>query len=304
MTINPLGIIALVISLVIGYFSLSSSQFFFSNGRGPIATGPGSSEIRNPQPISRITRLSGSGFPGVDQRASPSKPGESPFKGIVRITTVERSSQRPEREFAIIRHQGRSFFSFGQREDLVPTRIDVTGWRIATLRSSAVIPRAVNIPEIDAVEQDIVLPPGGELIVVTGQTPYPINFRENQCVGYFNQTHTFTPSLVDFCNDRPDRSNLITRGLNGECIETIESTLSCRTPAGPFQVGMIKSECLDFINQNLNYSGCVKNIRDSKNFLKDVWRVSLKLNQKLFDPRHDRITLRDQQGLLVDEFEY
>jgi len=97
---------------------------------------------------------------------------------------------------------------------------------------------------------------------------------------------------------------LLARGFNGACIDTIEGVPACRTPQGPFLAGIIGQECLAYMNENLNYAGCVKNFRTDKDFLKDRWRVSLKRSTKIFDERHDKVTLRDQNGLLVDEFEY
>src|SRR3989344_1855620 len=166
-------------------------------------------------------------------------------------------------------------------------------------------PRAFNIPEIDATDEDILLPPGGELVILIGTPSYQRNFRENACTGYFNQSYSFTPSLSNSCpDDNPDRAHLLALGFNGACIDAIRAVPACRTPQGPFQAGVIGRECIDYMNKNFSYVGCVENVRDEGGFLKNIWRVSLRRPTKLFDPRHDIVTLRDQQGLLVDEFEY
>ncbi len=289
------AIIGIIIAVIVGYFAFTGRDLL-PFGRGPLATGPGrDTEIQNPQPVE--TR----GFFGFGQPSPPPapRPGESPFKDKVRISTVVRSGERPEDEHVIIRFGG--FFSGSSQE----RPINVTGWTIGSQRSSAPIPRAFNIPEIDAAEQDILLPPGGEVIILTGTPSYQRNFRENQCVGYFNETHSFTPSLSNSCvDDNPDRSMLLARGFNGACIDAIRAIPACRIPKGPFQAAVIKPECIDYMNQNFSYVGCVRNFRDRRDFLKNTWRVFLGRNQKLFDSRHDRVTLRDRQGLLVDEFEY
>lgn len=302
---NPSGVIALLIALVVAYFAFSGSGILTS-GTGPLATGPGyGTGIRNPQPVS-----SGGGFFGASTQTSEKPqqlpPGVSPYKGVVSIDTVSRFSNSPAEEYIVI-HYSSGFFSFsgsgGNQTGVRP--IDVTGWTIGTPRSSALIPRAFNIAEIDAADQDIILPPGGNVVIVTGTPSYQQNFRENACTGYFNQTHTFTPSLSSSCIDEtPSRSALLGMGFNGACINAIESVSSCRTPQGPFDISSIKSECVDYMNQNFSYVGCVKNFRDSKDFLKDTWRISFKRDTKLFDPLHDRVILRDRAGLLVDEFEY
>lgn len=310
---NPLAIFTLVVAVIVGFFAISTGGPGLFGGSGPIATGPESPEIRNPQPLARGSIFSiprapvqPPGAPSAVQPTPPAPalpPGVSPYRENVVISAVERSGERADQEYVIIRSQG--FGRFSSAAGPRPELIDVTGWRIESLRSSGAIPRAFNIPEIDAAEQDILLPPGGEVIVLSGTPTYQRNFRENACAGYFTQSHAFRPSLSGSCADsRQDRAPLLARGFNGACIDAIQSVPACRTPSGPFEVAAIKSECLDYLNQNFSYVGCVKNFRDEKDFLKNTWRVFLGRPTKLFDPRHDRITLLDQQGLVVDEFEY
>lgn len=303
---KPLGIFALVVGLVMGYYVFTSTDLPFGSfkgfGSGPLATGPGrGAEVENPQPVSRGFFGFGTA-PSAEPQAAAPRPGESPYKGKVRIADVHRSGVNPKEEYVTVRYGG-GFFGFGQPSREPP--VDVTGWRIASRRTIGTIPRAYHIPEIDAGEQDVILAPGGEVIVVIGTPDYQPNFRENSCVGYLNEFRSFTPSLSDSCADAdPDRGQLLNRGFNGACIEAIEDVPACRMPKGPFQAGVIGRECIDYLNQNLNYSGCVKNFRDRGNFLGNTWRVSLKLPAKMFDPLHDRAVLRDANGLLVDEFEY
>lgn len=305
---NPIGIFAIIIALVTGYYALNTGDLGglpdFGFGGGPIATGPGrGAEVENPQPVSR--GLFGVGAPRPSEPQAVSLlPGDSPLKGKVRITRVVRSGESAGAEHVTIRYGGGFFGSFG-REAAAEQPVNVSGWTIASRKSSAIIPRAFAIPEIDAVEQDVVLPSGGQLVILTGTPQYQKNFRENACVGYLNEFYSFTPSLSNSCADQqPDRSVLLGRGFNGACIDAIEAVAACRTPRGPFQAGVIGSACIEYMNQNLNYAGCVKSFRDRRDFLGDTWRVSLRRPAKLFDPLHDRVTLRDRQGLLVDEFEY
>ncbi len=309
---NPLAIFTLIIAAIVGFFAISTGGPGLFGGSGPIASGPSSSEIRNPQPLARGPVLGGFGppppapVPPVSGRPAPEvlplPPGISPWRGKVAITTVQRFGDRPDQEYTAIRHQG---FGFTSGSGALPEVIDVTGWRIEGLYSAGVIPGAFDIPEIDAAERDILLPPGGELIIVSGTPSYQRNFRENACVGYLTQSHAFTPGLSSSCPDaQRNRSALLRRGFTGACIDAILAVPSCRTPQGPFEAAAIKSECLDYLNQNFSYVGCVKNFRDEKDFLKKTWRAFLGRPEKLFDSRHDRVTHRDRAGLLVDEFEY
>ena len=88
------------------------------------------------------------------------------------------------------------------------------------------------------------------------------------------------------------------------CIDFIERIPTCRQPVIGFEQSGIGQACNEYVRENFSYVGCVKNFRDQKSFLKNAWRVSLRRTTKLFDPRHDIVTLRDGSGLLVDEFEY
>lgn len=295
---NPLAIFAIIVAIVVAYYGavgLGGAGIF--RGPGPLATGPGTSEVRNPQPIQRAP----SGGSAGEERP---RPGESPYKGKVRISTVQRGGERPDQEYVIINYAG-GFFGIGRSQSPRELAVDVTGWRIGGLRQSDTVPRAFDIPEIDSSERDVILSPGGEIIVVTGTPSYTRNFRENQCTGYFNESHFFTPSLSGSCPDSsPDRSFLLSQGFSGECVDAIRSVSSCRRATGPFLAGVIGERCIDWMNRNFSYSGCVANFRERRGFLKNTWRVSLKRPTKMFDPRHDRVFLWDPNGLVVDEFEY
>ncbi len=301
---NPVVIFGIIIGLVVAYYGFfGDGGGILGSGGGPLAGGPGrGTAIQNPQPVytggyTGGTATGGSGS-GSASPAASLKAGESPFKGVIRISTVERFGDRPENEYLTIRYDGRYLPS--------PARlIDVTGWRIATPRESEGIPRALNIPEIDADERDIFLPPGGEVIIVSGTPSYTRNFRENQCVGYLTEAHQFTPFLSSSCpDDNPSRTQLLRKGFNGQCVDVIEAIPSCRRPVGPLAAGIIGQACADYISGNFSYYSCVRDFRNDQDFLKKSWRTVLRRSRKLYDSRHDRIILRDQNGLLVDEFEY
>lgn len=297
---NALGILAIIIAVVVTFYAFSGEDGLFGSSLGPLATGPtGNANIQNPQPVS-----SGGFFDQTaESRITPPpqpKPGESAYKGKVYISTIQRWSTLPSEEYISIRH-GSGFFGSKSGEE----RVDVTGWRIQSTRSSGLIPRAFNISEIDAVEQDIFLPPGGEVVVVTGMPDYSPNFRENACTAYLNETKSFTPSLSNSCIDESrNRSVLLNLGFSGACIDAIQSIPSCTMARGSFPASVYGADCVDYMVEHLSYVGCVADYRDRKDFLKNTWHVSLKRSQKLYDSRHDRVKLYDQNDLLVDEFEY
>ena len=306
-----------VIAIVAVTFSGSSP---FSSSGGPIATGPGSSsEIRNPQPVQSGRSFLGLGnifstppsLPSLPKTINPSvsqsratKPGYSQYEGAILISNVDRSSDIPKKEYVTLRNGG--YFGFGSTE----IAVNITGWTIENSKKEKyAIPKAFNIPYIDADAVDILLPSGGEIYAVTGSSDLGMSFRENGCTGYLNQYYQLTPPINGSCMDHQSsgqiRSRFLDLGLSGECIDFVSSLSSCRIPAFNFEnSGRIGNNCITYISQNISYNGCVKNYRNDKNFMKNTWHIFLNRSQKLFDPKHDRVILRDSQDLIVDQFEY
>ncbi|RJQ37401.1 hypothetical protein C4552_00870 [Candidatus Parcubacteria bacterium] len=306
-------VVAAIVFLAIGFFQSGNGGIFgLGGGDGPIATGSSSDEIRNPQPAGDgggifgsvfRRRFTGGGTPppspppsGAPPSPAPTPPpGISPYQSQIVIASVRRSEE-PGNEYVVIRRS---------RSSTLVSPINVTGWRIQGLDAGGTIPRAYDIPEIDVTERDIFLPPGGEVIVLTGTPAYQRNFRENQCIGYLNQTYRFVPGLSSSCpDDNPSRSALLNRGFSGACIDFIQRIPACRTPAIGFEQSGLGLACTEYIAENFNYMGCVANFRDESDFRANRWRVYLGYSRILFDPRHDAVELRDQNGLLVDRFEY
>lgn len=302
---------------VIAIFSFSGSSPLSSSG--PIATGPGSSsEIRNPQPVKKGGSVLGfssiftkpPSLPSVSKVVPTTseprafKPGYSSFEGAIKISHVDRWANTPQGEYIRLRNGG--YFGLGS----TPTAVNITGWTIENSKREKIeIPKAYNIPFIDADKSDILLPPSGEIYIVIGPSNIGMDFRENGCIGYLNQYYQITPSLRNSCMDRQSSSQIRSRfldlGLSGECIDFVNSLPACRIPTFTFEnSGKIGNNCIDYVSKNISYNGCVKNYRNDKNFLLNIWRVFLGRRQKFFDVKHDRVILRDTQGLIVDQFEY
>ena len=316
-------LIGLIVLLAIGFFQTGNGLFGVGTGEGPLATGSESDEIRNPQPAgggglfgflfggggggsggatgARQDISLGRGAPSPVPAGTPPgggfQPGISPHQGQIAIATVQRSEQA-NNEYVVIRRSS-------VRSGTGAPPIDVTGWRLRGRDAGGTIGRAYDIPEIDATQHDIFLPPGGEVTVLTGTPAYQRNFRENRCVGYFTQSYDFRPALTASCpDDNPSRSALLNRGFSGQCIDFIQHISACRTPSLGFEQSGFGLACTEYIAENFNYMGCVANFRDEPNFLINRWRVFLGSSRILFDPRHDIVELRDHNGLLVDTFEY
>src|SRR3989338_7875919 len=156
---NALGIIAVVVVLIAGViaFNQSGTLSLDRSGSGPSPTGPGSSEIQNPQPVARsalgrLFRRSTPPSARSTKTPTPVPPGipptASPYEGKIIISRVQRSGTEAASEYATIRHQTSRLKKASEGP------IDVTGWRIASRRSFGIIPRAYNIPEIDTARSE------------------------------------------------------------------------------------------------------------------------------------------------------
>ena len=320
-------IVAIILVLTFSFYDSSGSggmNFSFLSSDEPLASGAGTSEIQNPQPARSENEPGFFGsFPfsprvaGIQNPPAPAtqlssdheqgtvttqRSGYSSLEKIVRIVRVERTSQMLSEEYIILRNGGAFFGSS------VKGSVAITGWTVENrIGDKHIIPKALDIPLIDADPTPVALAPGGEAIIVTGTHPMRSSFRENACTGYLNELYTFTPALSNSCaDDDPEVSKLLedTR-LSSRCIDFIRAIPECRlTRYATNDEAVLGAACADYANKNYFYSGCVKNFRDSKDFLGTTWRLFLGENKKLFDPLHDRITLRDEKGLVVDVFEY
>jgi len=157
------------------------------------------------------------------------------------------------------------------------------------------------------VDTSIVMPPASTVSITTGNNNYPYNFRENSCTAYLNQNQSFTPGISGSCYRGSDYSTteLLNRGFNTECVDYIRSLNSCRISTIPFDKQLkIKDACIQFITDNISYSGCVARWRDTKDFLKNTWHIFMRRTNKFWDDRHDYAVLRDANRLIVDEFSY
>lgn len=307
-------IVAVVFIVAVQYLQTTQNSQLGIGGDGPLATGSSDSAIQNPQPIG--TAVPSGGARGSsdtrpqqykiqgqrDKKTGSSgtvqpKSGYSRYESTVIISRVQRSAD-PAKEYATIRNG--SFFNRGD------AAVSLDGWTIESRRSGRVaIPKAEALPFIDADAGPIVLLPGEEALITSGATTFGRSFRENSCTGYFAQNHSFTPSLAS-CTAVPfDARDLLDRGYNSDCVDFVRGIARCRIPTIPFEKSArIGNACIEYVTDTYSYAGCVARFRDSGGFFKKTWRAFLNQPSSLYDSRHDRVIVRDSEGLTVDEFEY
>lgn len=284
----------IIIGIVIVLFFSYGGSFVFE--RGPLATGPGRGAG------GKIPAGGESSFGFIPLPASEEEkpePGTSPLKKRVNIATVHTSDEGPEKEYVIMRRSGFSPSAQVQKET-----IPIMGWTIENNKGIRhQIPSAFRIPSFDSSPAPVELAEGDEVIITSSHPTSPTSFKENICTGYFNESHPFTPSLDESCPEF-SRQDLQRQGLNSMCIDVIERTPRCRQVTIGFEEAAAGNDCIAFSQSHLTYAGCVNDNRAKPDFFSNRWRVFLQRGSTLFDPVHDRVILRDKEGLIVDEYSY
>lgn len=184
--------------------------------------------------------------------------------------------------------------------------VNVTGWRIMSMESGA----SVTIPQAQPIAQqagsaDVVLAPGGEAFISTGSSPIGASFRENACIGYIANRYQFSPALGgSSCPAPADELGAFFEGdgaAYNECREAVRGFARCEVPTAP---SGISSRCRSFIQERLNYPGCVRVHQDDAEFFGDTWRVYLGQRTELWRTDNETLRLVDREGRTVDVYAY
>ena len=217
--------------------------------------------------------------------ALPPKTGESPYKEMVSI--------------------GNFYFSGAGQISLRASYFskeitNITGWKIKSAKKGeTVIGKAVNLPELDSAPSDILLSGGDSVDIIMGPSPLGKNFRVNNCFGWLRDIYNFSYSL-DYCPGRFKVEELT--DLDSSCTDLILRTSACKAP-NEDTLNNQSGKCRDWVLKNMNYNSCVIKHRNDSDFFRG-WRVYTGNGNKIVDPLHDKIELRDQASLLVDSYEY
>lgn len=214
----------------------------------------------------------------------------SPYKGKIFFDWVQSGGEASDERMSI-----------SNRSDT--ERISITGFSITTEHNqNYVIPLGFGLPGFSATPMDpIVLRPRDRVTISVGKQSKQINFRENMCTGYFDETAQFSPGLSHRC---PVRDTRELPYLSDQCLRVIAGIGGCRTEPLPEFVDPTRPECAEYIAQNLNYVGCVANYKSRPDFYNDQWLVWMQRTIAFFNKRSETVTLKDQQGRVVDEYTY
>lgn len=188
-------------------------------------------------------------------------------------------------------------------------KISITGWRLESLISGEGFTiggaTEIYISGVINSEPAIKLAPGETAIISTGRSPIGASFKTNKCTGYLEQFQDFSPRLSRQCprpNDEFD--DFAVMPINDfTCDDIINRTNTCEMILGSLPIGT-SNQCSNFISQNINYTGCIKNHRDDLDFFGKEWRVYLGRSEEIWRKKREVIKLIDTQGKIVDTYTY
>jgi len=225
---------------------------------------------------------------------SDASQNESQYKGRITLSAARAREKEAKKEYLII--------AIKAGLDSVP----ITDWKLKNSKGEEFKigkgARLVFSSQVNP-QEDIVLGKRERAVVITGKSPVGTSFKTNMCTGYFQQFQEFVPSLRESCPFPGNEENIKSAGLNDVCLNYIDRLPSCRIPLGQKPLNL-NNECLNFIEENVNYNGCVKEHKLDADFYGNTWMIYLSRDNEIWKQQREIITLYDQNGKLVDSVSY
>lgn len=176
--------------------------------------------------------------------------------------------------------------------------INITGWRIRSAqKGETLIGKGINLVQFDSVSSDVWLTGGESADIIAGASPLATNFRINICFGGLSNMYN-----LGYGFSCPAIANYDLSGLDSRCQDLILRSSSCQAPSDNI-LNAQSSKCRIWFEKNVNYSSCVNQHRNNRDFYRG-WKIYTGNSNQIFDPLHDKIELRDQTGLLIDSRQY
>jgi hypothetical protein len=188
--------------------------------------------------------------------------------------------------------------------------IDITKWSLESgaTYNGAVIPRGTITPASGVINptEDILLYPGDSAYIISGRSPIGGSFRINKCIGYLANFQPFTPSLSNNC---PSASAELSASYgtpyihDPSCIDYANTLSRCQTAVPPASANLSLT-CQSFLENHLNYNGCLTSHQNDPDFAGTTWYIYLGATTHLWRQKHEVVELLDPQGRTVDAFNY
>ncbi len=221
----------------------------------------------------------------------------SPYRDFVELSAGNTWSTDPETEYLTLRTSWSGTNS-----------LTISDWYL----ESYVTDERAGIPQGDRIIEkwrspsfeDIILTPGEEALIITGDSPLDTSFRENICTGYLNEEEDFIPQLGTRCVSPMDELERYGRIKldNDKCYDFVEQLGTCQIPDDS---DVPRGSCTSFSDDTFNYNSCVQNHRNDPFFTRDgYWYVYLGRNDELWRSEREIIRLIDENNRVVDVLEY
>jgi hypothetical protein len=215
-------------------------------------------------------------------------PNQSSLHNKISISYINERENDPRYEYITIENVTES------------EKINITGIRIETSGNEYFkIPEGYELPGMPySVKKNIVLAPGGSATIYVGHQENMMNFQENICTGYFNETYNFGNILSRRC-PVIDVSKML--NFSDSCIDALKQINRCEK----FDTTTIlPANCHQFATEHYSYAGCVKDYQKNEDFYLGNWFVWMQRGIEFFRNTHDKVILKDTLGKIIDEYEY
>ena len=132
--------------------------------------------------------------------------------------------------------------------------------------------------------------------------------RPNACFGYLKETTEFPVSVPSSCpSDIPKIEGV--SHLSPACQDFILDFDRCKEPPPYPATSSFANDlqCKNFYENlkfQLSYAGCVKTHKTEDDFFDNEWHIYVNEEERLIRSTHDRILLKDPDGVIIDEYVY
>ena len=261
-------------------FQLQENKPLTATASNPIEQRPSSNQT-NPSPEKEET---------IEETVIQETTDTSPYYGKVKLSSIRAKTR-----------YNPSLITLSVR--VYPgEKINMTGWRIKARKGEIIISQGIEKYQSHITPKNIIIKENTKIYLINDSNPLGRNrnFCLNKCFGYIKNYRTFYPSFYASC-PKPKLEDI--SHLRPYCQEYILHLSSCEIPNYSNDIKIATdSECVSFLNNTFNYSGCFKKYSQDENFLKNSWYVYV--GTDIVEPLHDTIYLYDPNGLLVDEYMY
>lgn len=184
--------------------------------------------------------------------------------------------------------------------------VSTAGWKLVSTKTntSASFPQGIEVARSGSVNNlaPITLAPGDQAIVTSGRSPVGMSFKENKCTGYLAERQTFTPSLSLSCPSAYQELSRFGDTDDAKCSTYTNSFSQCRTKSNSDT--NVSGQCEDFIDEYINYNGCVDAHKNDPGFKSATWRIFLGASDELWAKNQETILLIDASGNTIDSLSY